>query len=205
MAEMDEMVRGAFQEAGNIGMGHLATSLSKMVSRDVKIDIPVVEMLTLDEIIARSNVEGKNKSVIGIHLHMTGDVTGGTLILLPKYSALSFSDLLLKKSIGTTTKIEDPQIRKLREMGLNLCSSYMRVVNEFLGINLNIGDPSIEVNMEGVGDFIKKEIGSLADQFIVVKGECLIPSTNSKNEFNMLFEPGAADIIMAAVMKKMMG
>ncbi|KXS44230.1 MAG: inhibitor of MCP methylation CheC, partial [Methanolobus sp. T82-4] len=33
MAEMDEMAKGAFQEAGNIGMGHLATSLSKMVNR----------------------------------------------------------------------------------------------------------------------------------------------------------------------------
>ncbi|MBP1908886.1 chemotaxis protein CheC [Methanolobus bombayensis] len=205
MAEMDEMAKGAFQEAGNIGMGHLATSLSKMVNRDVKIDIPVVEMLSLDDIIAKSNVEGKNKSVVGIHLHITGDVSGGTLILLPKFSALSFSDLLMKKPIGTTNKIEEQQVKKLREMGVNLCSAYMRVVNEFLGINLSIGDPSMEVNLEGVGDFIQKEIGELADEFIVVKGECLIPSTNSKNEFNMLFEPGATDIIMAAIMKKMMG
>ncbi len=205
MAELDEMTKGAFQEAGNIGMGHLATSLSKMVNRDVKIDIPVVEMLGLEEIIEKSNEEGKNKSVVGIHLNISGDVSGGTLILLPKFSALSFSDLLMKKSIGTTNKIEETQQRKLREMGVNLCNAYMRVVNEFLGIDLKIGEPNIEVNMEGVGDFIKQEIGEMADQFIVVKGECFIPSTNSKNEFNMLFEPGATDIIMAAVMKKMMG
>jgi chemotaxis protein CheC len=205
MTELDEMAKGAFQEAGNIGMGHLATSLSKMVNRDVKIDIPVVEMLSLEDIIAKSNEEGKNKSVVGIHLHITGDVTGGTLILLPKFSAFSFSDLLMKQSIGSTNKIEEKQMKKLREMGVNLCSAYMRVVNEFLGINLNIGDPSMEVNMDGVGDFIKQEIGHVADEFIVVKGECLIPSTNSKNEFNMMFEPGATDIIMAAIMKKMMG
>ena len=204
MTEMDEMTKGAFQEAGNIGMGHLATSLSKMVNREVKIDIPVVEMLSLDEIISRAS-NGKQKSVVGIHLNISGDVTGGTLILLPKFSALSFSDLLLKKSIGTTTKIEEMEIRKLREMGVRLCSSYMRVVNEFLGINLAIGDPRMDVNMEGVTDFIKKEIGQLADEFIVVKGECYIPSTNSRNEFNMLFEPEASDVIMAAIMKKMMG
>jgi chemotaxis protein CheC len=204
MAEMDEMTKGAFQEAGNIGMGHLATSLSKMVNREVKIDIPVVEMLSLDEIISRAS-NGKQKSVVGIHLNISGDVTGGTLILLPKFSALSFSDLLLKKSIGTTTKIEELETRKLREMGVRLCSSYMRVVNEFLGINLSIGDPTMDVNMEGVADFIKTEIGQLADEFIVVKGECYIPSTNSRNEFNMLFEPEASDIIMAAIMKKMMG
>ncbi|WP_292462457.1 chemotaxis protein CheC [Methanolobus sp.] len=204
MTEMDEMTKGAFQEAGNIGMGHLATSLSKMVNREVKIDIPVVEMLSLDEIISRAS-NGKQKSVVGIHLNISGDVTGGTLILLPKFSALSFSDLLLKKSIGTTTKIEEMEIRKLREMGVRLCSSYMRVVNEFLGINLAIGDPRMDVNMEGVTEFIKKEIGQLADEFIVVKGECYIPSTNSRNEFNMLFEPEASDVIMAAIMKKMMG
>jgi chemotaxis protein CheC len=185
-------------------MGHLATSLSKMVNREVKIDIPVVEMLSLDEIISRAS-NGKQKSVVGIHLNISGDVTGGTLILLPRFSALSFSDLLLKKSIGTTTKIEEPETRKLREMGVRLCSSYMRVVNEFLGINLAIGDPKMDVNMEGVSEFIKQEIGQLADDFIVVKGECYIPSTNSRNEFNMLFEPEASDIIMAAIMKKMMG
>ncbi|MDW7732982.1 MAG: chemotaxis protein CheC [Methanolobus sp.] len=204
MAEMDEMAKGAFQEAGNIGMGHLATSLSKMVNREVKIDIPSVEMLSLNDIITNAS-EGKNKSVVGIHLQLSGDVSGGTLILLPKFSSLSFSDLLLKKSIGSTTKIEEVEIRKLREMGVRLCSSYMRVVNEFLGINLKVGDPKMEVNMEGVTDFIEQEIGQLADEFIVVKGECFIPSTNSRNEFNMLFEPEASDVIMAAVMKKMMG
>ncbi|WP_406656708.1 chemotaxis protein CheC [Methanolobus sp. ZRKC2] len=204
MAEMDEMAKGAFQEAGNIGMGHLATSLSKMVSREVKIDIPSVEMLSLEDIITNAS-DGKQKSVVGIHLQLSGDVTGGTLILLPKFSALSFSDLLMKKPIGTTTKIEEMQVRKLREMGVRLCSSYMRVVNEFLGLNLKVGEPTMEVNMEGVADFIQQEIGELADDFIVVKGECFIPSTNSRNEFNMLFEPEASDVIMAAVMKKMMG
>ncbi|QLC50524.1 chemotaxis protein CheC [Methanolobus zinderi] len=204
MAEMDEMAKGAFQEAGNIGMGHLATSLSKMVNREVKIDIPSVEMLSLEDIISKAS-EGKQKTVVGIHLQLSGDVTGGTLILLPKFSALSFSDLLMKKPIGTTNKIEEMQMRKLREMGVRLCSSYMRVVNEFLGLNLKVGDPTMEVNMEGVSEFIQKEIGELADDFIVVKGECFIPSTNSRNEFNMLFEPEASDVIMAAVMKKMMG
>jgi len=204
MAEMDEMAQGAFQEAGNIGMGHLATSLSKMVNREVKIDIPSVEMLSMEDIISRAS-EGKQKTVVGIHLQLSGDVTGGTLILLPKFSALSFSDLLMKKPIGTTNKIEEMQMRKLREMGVRLCSSYMRVVNEFLGLNLKVGDPTMEVNMDGVSEFIKREIGELADDFIVVKGECFIPSTNSRNEFNMLFEPEASDVIMAAVMKKMMG
>ena len=204
MAEMDEMAKGAFQEAGNIGMGHLATSLSKMVNREVKIDIPIVEMKSMDEIVSQAS-EGKQKSVVGIHLKLTGDVSGGTLILLPKFSALSFSDLLMKKPIGTNSKIEEQQVRKLREMGINLCSAYMRVVNEFLGIKLEVGEPSIEVNMEGVTDFIKREVGELADDFIVVKGEAFIPSTNSRNEFNMLFEPEASDVIMAAIMKKMMG
>lgn len=204
MAEMDEMTKGAFQEAGNIGMGHLATSLSKMVNREVKIDIPTVEMLSLEDIITRAS-DGKNKSVVGIHLNLSGDVSGGTLVLLPKFSALSFSDLLMKKPIGTTSKIEELQTRKLREMGVNLCSAYMRVVNDFLGITLKVGDPSIEVNMEGVTEFIEMQIGELADDFIVVKGEAIIPSTNSKNEFNMLFEPGSSDVIMAAIMKKMMG
>lgn len=203
MAELDEITKGAFQEAGNIGMGHLATSLSKMVDREVKIDIPKVDMYSLERIMNEAS-DIKQKSVVAIHLKITGDVSGGTLILLPKFSALSFVDLLRKKPIGTTNAIQEDEIRKLREMGLRLCAAYMKVVNEFLGVNLQIGEPEVYVDMEGVGKYIKQTIGSLADQFIVVKGVGYVPSTNSKNEFNMLFEPGASDIILAAVMKKMM-
>ena len=204
MAELDEITKGAFQEAGNIGMGHLATSLSKMVDREVKIDIPKVDMYSLERIMNEAS-DIKQKSVVAIHLKITGDVNGGTLILLPKYSALSFVDLLRKKPIGTTNAIQEDEIRKLREMGLRLCAAYMKVVNEFLGVNLQIGEPEVYVDMESVAKYIKQTIGSLADQFIVVKGVGYVPSTNSKNEFNMLFEPGASDIILAAVMKKMMG
>jgi len=204
MPELDEMTKGAFQEAGNIGMGHLATSLSKMVDREVKIDIPKVDIYPLQRIITEAS-EGAQKSVVGVHLKISGDVAGGTLILLPKYSALSFVDLLRKKPIGTTHAIQEEEIKKLREMGMRLCAAYMRVVNEFLGINLQIGEPEINVDMEGVGNFIKETVGSMADEFIVVKGVGYVPSTNSRNEFNMLFEPGASDVIVAAIMKKMMG
>lgn len=204
MAELDEMTKGAFQEAGNIGMGHLATSLSKMVDREVKIDIPKVDFYPLDRIIDEAS-DIKQKSVVAIHLKITGDVNGGTLILLPKYSALSFVDLLRKKPIGTTHAIQEDEIKKLREMGLRLCAAYMKVVNEFLGVNLQMGEPEVYVDMEGVGKYIKQTIGSMADEFIVVKGQGYVPSTNSRNEFNMLFEPGASDVILAAVMKKMMG
>lgn len=204
MAELDEMAKGAFQEAGNIGMGHLATELSEILGRDVKIDIPTVKALPISKIIEQAS-EGSKKSVVGIHLDLSGDVSGGTLILFPRFSAFSFSDLLLKKSIGSTTAIEERETMKLKEMGVRLCSSYMRAVNEFLGITMNVGNPEIVVNMDGVGDFINKQIGGMAEEFIEVKGECIVPTTNSVKEFKLLFEPDASDVIMAAVMKKMMG
>ena len=39
----------------------------------------------------------------------------------------------------------------------------------------------------------------------MIRGEGFIPAMDSRNEFNMLFEPGASDVIMAAIMQKMMG
>ncbi|ADI73766.1 CheC, inhibitor of MCP methylation [Methanohalobium evestigatum Z-7303] len=204
MEEIDEMTKSALQEAGNIGMGNLATALSKMVSREVKINIPTVEMVSLDQVVKEAS-EGSQKSVVGIHLKITGDVTGGTVILLPKYSAFSFSDLLLKKPVGKTNKITNKETMKLKEMGLRMCSTYMSSVNEFLGTNLEVSKPEIVVNMDGVGSSVKEQLQSLADDFIIIRGECTIPTTNSKKHFNMLFEPEASDVIMAAVMKKMTG
>ena len=204
MNEIDELTKGALQEAGNVGMGHLATALSKMVNREVKINIPSVEMPDMEQIIEQAT-QGKQKSVVGMHMDLNGDVSGGALLLLPKYSALAFSDLLMKKPIGTTARIEDAHTMKLREMGVRLCSAYIKVVNEFLGVNLKPGEPDIVVNMEGIDDFIADRVGTMGNEFIMVKSECLIPSTNSKHEFNMLFEPTASEVIMAAVMKKMMG
>lgn len=204
MTEIDELTKGALQEAGNVGMGHLATALSKMVNREVKINIPSVEKPPLEQIVEQTT-QGTQKSVVGMHMDITGDISGGLLLLLPKYSALSFSDLLMKKPIGTTTTIEDVHKMKLGEMGIRLCSAYIKVVNEFLGINLKPEKPDVVVNMNGINDFIAEQIGTIGDEVIMIKSECLIPSTNSKNEFNMLFESTASEVIMAAIMKKMMG
>lgn len=57
MTELDELTKGALQEAGNIGMGHLATSLSKIVNRDVKIDVPRVELLSMQDILGNESDE----------------------------------------------------------------------------------------------------------------------------------------------------
>ena len=205
MAEMDEMTKGALQEAGNIGMGHLATSLSKIVKREVKIDIPVVEIVSLNEILKESEGDSRNKIVAGIHVDIKGDVNGGMLLLFPKFSALSFSDILTKKSVGTTSILEEIHITKLENMGFQLCSSYMKAINEFIGLELKLQETLIKVDMDGITDFISDEMKGLADEFIVIRNECFVPSTNSRHKFNMLFEPDASDTILTAVMQKMMG
>ena len=45
---LTDVQRDALQEVANIGASHAATALSQMVNRDIRIGIPSVEVISLD-------------------------------------------------------------------------------------------------------------------------------------------------------------
>src|SRR5574341_617795 len=92
---LTEFQADALREAGNIGIGHAATSLSKMVNKTIKISLPDLKFIPLINI---PQLVKFQEPQIGVILELKGDYKGFILFLLSKDSAKFLTNLVL----GTT-------------------------------------------------------------------------------------------------------
>ena len=89
LQELDVM-----REIGSIGTSHAATSLSKMLQKEIRISIPQVNILGYEEAVGR--IGDMEQIVAATLVKMSGDVDGLMLFLFN----LDFANTVLEKMIG---------------------------------------------------------------------------------------------------------
>ena len=135
----------ALREVANIGAGHAATALSQMTNRTIMIDVPEVYVLALEDV---SDLLGPPDEVVAaVLMHMMGDLTGRTLVLLPEGSAKNLCDILFRKPAGTTTDFSAMEQSGLKEAGNILASAYLNALSDFMGMMLVPSVPSLVVDL----------------------------------------------------------
>ena len=83
--DLGEKELDALREVANIGAGHAATALSQMVNCRVMISVPKISLASVDHL---PNLQGDaDDDVVAVLMHMLGDLTGRTLLLLSKDNA----------------------------------------------------------------------------------------------------------------------
>lgn len=144
---LNDLERDALREVANIGAGHAATALSQMTHRTIMIDVPEVEIRRLEEV---AELVGPPDTVIAaVLMHMMGDLTGRTMVILPANSARVLCDILLRRSVGTTTTFESMEHSTLKETGNILSSAYLNALSDFMGMMLLPSVPSLVVDLAG--------------------------------------------------------
>lgn len=144
---LNDLERDALREVANIGAGHAATALSQMTSRTIMIDVPEVEIRRLEEV---AELVGPPDTIIAaILMHMMGDLTGRTMVILPADSARVLCDILLRRPVGTTTGFEAMEHSTLKETGNILSSAYLNALSDFMGMMLLPSVPSLVVDLAG--------------------------------------------------------
>ena len=105
----------ALREVANIGAGHAATALSQMTDRRIMISVPQINIARLEDV---SGLLGEPTDVVAaVLMHMLGDLTGRTLLLLPEASGRRLCDMLLRRPPGTTTVYDTLEQSCLKEAG----------------------------------------------------------------------------------------
>ena len=130
--DLGERELDALREVANIGAGHAATALSQMVNCRVMISVPKISLASVDHL---PNLQGDaDDDVVAVLMHMLGDLTGRTVLLLPKDNAHLLCDLLLRQTPGTTQSFEELQKSALKEAGNILAGAHMGALSDFMGM-----------------------------------------------------------------------
>ena len=143
--ELKELQLDALKEVANIGAGHAATALSQLTGRTVMIGVPEVNVRPLEEV---PELLGASDEVIAaVLMHMMGDLTGRTLVLLPISSARILCDILLRRPPGGTGDFGSMEQSSIKEVGNILASAYMNALSDFMGMMLVPSVPSLVIDL----------------------------------------------------------
>ncbi|MDH4043614.1 MAG: chemotaxis protein CheC [Gemmatimonadota bacterium] len=145
--DLKELQLDALKEVANIGAGHAATALSQLTNRRIMINVPQIEITRLEDV---PQTFGDPEAVVAaVLMHVLGDLTGRTLLLLPEENAWLLCDLLLRRSAGTTATIGQLEESSLKEAGNILSGAYLNALSDFMGMMLLPSVPSLVVDLSG--------------------------------------------------------
>ena len=135
------------REIGSIGTSHAATSLSKMLQKEIRISIPQVSILGYDQAVDQiGDVESLASATL---VKMSGDVEGLMLFLFN----LDFANTVLERVIGEAyngfEEMDQLAYSALTEIGNIIICSYINAFSQLVNVDIDLSVPSATVNMLG--------------------------------------------------------
>ena len=130
----------ALKEIGSIGMGNATTSLSKLVNRNVRLNLSDVGMLQQEKV---SMLIPESITMAGVMLRIEGELRGVALLLFEFNNAVLLSSLML----GESEQVNDPTMHEsaLAELGNILAGSYIGALTSFLDMEVRHRAPEIAI------------------------------------------------------------
>jgi len=189
----------ALREVANIGAGHAATALSQMVGHTIMISVPTINVSRLEDM--PPQVAAPDEPVAAVLVHMLGDLTGRTLLVFPRKTAIRLAGMLLRRDGGNGDFTEMEQ-SAIKEAGNILSSAYMNALSDFMGMMLIPSPPSLAVDMSSaVLTTAYLQFGSDKDLVFCVESQFLMDNIDEhlRGYFLLLPDPASLHAILKAV------
>jgi len=190
----------ALREVANIGAGHAATALSQMIGGTIMISVPTINVSRLEEV--PPQVSAPEEPVAAVLMHMLGDLTGRTLLVFPKPTAVRLAELMLRRPAGSSVELGEMEQSAIKEAGNILSSAYMNALSDFMGMMLLPSPPSLAVDMStAVLTTAYLQFGSDRDYVFCVESEFYMTDVDEKLRgfFLLLPDPASLQAILRAV------
>jgi chemotaxis protein CheC len=135
----------ALREVANIGAGHAATALSQMTGSTIMISVPTINIASLEDV--PTQISEPEEPIAAVLMHMLGDLTGRTLLVFPRPTAMRLAELMLRRPAGSSHDMGPLEQSAIKEAGNILSGAYMNALSEFMGLMLLPSPPSLAVDM----------------------------------------------------------
>jgi chemotaxis protein CheC len=187
--KLTDMEFDALRELGNIGSGHIATSLSKLLNKDVDINIPDTRFVDLEEF--SQYLGGPEKIISAMYLQITGDLRGEAMFIFPEKGALQLIDLMLEVPAGTTKALDEDTLGKsaFSELSNILTGTFLNSMSKMLDVKILPSVPHIATDMtQSIIDMLIVRVGAYADSILSVGTKINVMGYDIDGHFMMLFD-----------------
>ena len=135
----------ALREVANIGAGHAATALSQMTGDTIMISVPTINIARLEDV--PPQISGPEEPVAAVLMNMLGDLTGRTLLVFPRPTAIRLAELMLRRPARADGELGELEQSAIKEAGNILSGAYLNALSDFMGLMLLPSPPSLAIDM----------------------------------------------------------
>ncbi|PKR78642.1 CheY-P-specific phosphatase CheC [Halalkalibacillus sediminis] len=201
--ELNHIHLDILKEIGNIGAGNAATSLSNLLDKKVEMSVPVVNIVSFDEMMEQAG--GSEDVQAAVFVQMMGATSGSMFFVLDPEDADQFVSLLIGEPGSSILDEGDNEIAvsAFVELGNILTGSYLRALSDFTQLNVYQSVPTVSIDM--VGAMLSQgllQTSMVSDQVIMI--ETLLhdvegTKSDIRGHFFLLPDPDAFTTIFKAL------
>ncbi len=180
LQELDVM-----KEISSIGTSHAATSLSKLLQKEIRISIPEVSILGYEETVERM---GQMEELVAATLvQMSNEVNGLMLFVFKKDMMNAVLEKLIGKRYESFEEIDELAYSALEEVGNIIICSYVNAFTQLVGVEIDLSVPSSTVNMlGGILTVPIAEYGYETDKLMYINAEFIMDGIRLSDGLLML-------------------
>ncbi|HEX6806704.1 MAG TPA: chemotaxis protein CheC [Gemmatimonadaceae bacterium] len=193
LTALKERQLDALRETANIGAGHAATALSQMTNSTIMITVPTITIAALEDV--PSQIEDGEEPIAAVLMHMMGDLTGRTLLVFPRPTAIKLAQLMLRRPLDPTGDFGELEQSAIKEAGNILSGAYMNALSEFMGLLLLPSPPSLAVDMSAaVLTTAYLQFGAERDMVFAIETQFYFQGQNDRLRGFFLLLPDVASL-----------
>ncbi|MEO6443876.1 MAG: chemotaxis protein CheC [Gemmatimonadaceae bacterium] len=193
LLSLKPMQLDALREVANIGAGHAATALSQMTGQTIMIAVPTINITPLEQV--PPAVAAPEEPVAAVLMNMLGDLTGRTLLVFPKSTAIRLGELLLRRPHTGSGELNELEQSAIKEAGNILSGAYMNALSDFMGLMILPSPPSLAIDMSrAVLTTAYLQFGSDRDLVFCVETEFYMQDVGEKLRGFFLLLPEMASL-----------
>lgn len=166
-SNMSDITKNALEELGNIGAGNAVTSLSMMLSSELTISRPQVEICDFN--ILEDKLGGADATVVGVLSTVSGDMDAKILFVLGIDDARNLVKTLMGQDIDWNSEIGFSAVNEIANI---LIGSYVSSLEALSGLKVRHSLPQICVDMAGsILSVPCIEFGMVSDKALVINSQ----------------------------------
>ena len=149
IAELARIVAGEkgklLEEVHNAGAIQASISLSQFTGQEIRVSFPESRMVPIRDV--AELLGGEEAPVGGIYVGVSGELTGGILLVIPEANLLKIDDMLHGRPLGTAKQAADVDISAMSELGNILSCCFINAIADSENIAANAEVPEMSIDM----------------------------------------------------------
>jgi len=149
---LSELELDLLTEMFNLGVGKAASSLSSMVKQEIKLSVPMIEFLSVNQLAVKL---GSDTTICSVSQMLSGPFSAQSMLLFPEQNSLEIVRQMLGKDLPeeTISELQQEAFSEIGNIVLNACiGSFAEAIDGEFIINLPVFEMSKPLDLLSISD-----------------------------------------------------